>query len=260
MQNIQLQATLNFGLENQVWALSSEEGLPILQSNQLSVGFLFSKSGWNIDIDAYYKDINGLTSLTRGFESTTSNFSEGNSITKGVDVLAKKKIGNYSTWLGYTHSSTNFTFDALNQGKSFRGNNDIAHSLSWSHFYQWKKLQFSLGWKYRTGIPYTEALGTSIVDGVELINFAAINGETLPDYHRMDFSVVYDFELAKKENPIRAKLGLSLLNVYNRQNLLSRNSDLYIVIDENGQENTELREISRFSLATTPNLVFRLNF
>jgi hypothetical protein len=253
-------ATIDFGLENQVWALSSEEGLPILQSNQLSAGFLFSKSGWNIDVEAYYKDIKGLTSLTKGFESTASNFSEGNSLTKGIDILAKKKIGNYSTWIGYTHSSTNFTFDDLNQGRSFRGNNDIAHSLSWSHFYQWKKLQFSLGWKYRTGIPYTQALGTSVEDGVEFIDFDAINGETLPDYHRMDFSLVYDFKLSKGQSAIDAKLGLSLLNVYGRQNLLNRNSDLFLVTDDNGQENIELREISRFSLGTTPNFVFRLNF
>jgi len=252
--------TLDFGLENQVWALSSEEGLPILKSNQLAFGFLFSKSGWNIDVDTYYKDIKGLTSLTKGFESTTSNLSEGNSITKGIDVLTKKKIGNYSTWLGYTYSSTNFTFDELNQGNSFRGNNDVTHSLSWSHFYQWKKLQFSLGWKYRTGIPYTEALGTTMLDGAEVINFAAINGKTLPDYHRMDFAIVYDFDFAKKEKQVRGKLGFSLLNVYGRQNLLSRNSNLYVVIDQNGQESVELREISRFSLATTPNLVFRLNF
>jgi outer membrane cobalamin receptor len=253
--------TQDFGLENQVWALSGSEGFPILKSDQLSAGFLFTKNGWNLDLDAYYKNINGLTSFTRGFESANDNFSEGSSTTKGIDILLKKKINNYSTWVGYTYSLTDFIFDDLNNGNAFRGNNDINHSLTWSHAYQWNDFQFSLGWKFRSGIPFTKALGTQLdADGFTVISYGTINAETLPAYHRMDISALYDFKISKKENTPQAKIGFSLLNLYGRDNLLSKSFGLFSSVDENDNPTIELGQIDKFSLGLTPNVVFRLNF
>ncbi len=252
--------TQNFGLENQVWALTDADIIPLLQSTQFSGGFLWNKNEWNFDVDIYHKNITGLTSLTRGFESSDNNFTEGQSTTSGIDFLLKKKVGAYSTWLGYTFSQTEFEFKELNNGNPFLGNNDITHSLTWSHFYKWNNLQFSLGWKYRSGIPFTGTLGT-IGSGQDIeIDYDNINAETLPDYHRLDFSLLYDFKLSKKEKGVSAKLGFSLLNIYGRQNLLSKSYDLFNVIDEQENETIELQEITKYSLGTTPNIVFRLNF
>lgn len=253
--------TQEFGLENQVWALSQGEGFPILRSNQLSAGFLFIQNGWKLDVDTYFKNIDGLTSLTRGFESTTDNFSEGSSNTKGVDILLKKKINNYSTWVGYTYSVTNFTFDDLNNGNSFRGNNDINHSLTWSHAYQWNRFQLSLGWKLRSGTPYTQAIGTQIdAEGDTFIAYDEINTKTLPVYHRMDISALYEFNISNKKNAPNAKIGFSLLNLYGRENQLSKIFGLFLVSDENDNQNIELGQLDKSSLGITPNLVFRLNF
>jgi len=189
---------------------------------------------------------------------STNTFSKGNSLTNGIDVLLKKKMRNYSTWLGYTHSRTNFTFDNLNNGNSFRGNNDIANSITWSHFYTFNKLQFSLGWKYRTGIPFTAALGIS--DEEDLITYGALNGERLKDYHRLDFSVIYDFNLSKRTNSIKARAGFSLLNLYKQRNTLSKSYIITETIDAENNVTQELTEINRFSLGRTPNIFFRLNF
>jgi hypothetical protein len=253
-------STQDFDIENQVWALSSEEGSPILKSDQFSVGFLFSKNGWNLDVDAYYKNIIGLTSITRGFVSAEDNLSDGTSTTTGVDILLKKKINNYSTFIGYTYSVTDFLFDDLNQGEVFRGNNDIRHSLTWSHAYTWNNFQFSLGWKYRSGIPFTQASG--FVNGPDgaFIEYEAINAETLPAYHRADFSALYQFPLSKKNPALKGKLGFSLLNLYGRENQLSRTFGLFYYDDENNNSVLEVGEINRFSLQTTPNFVLRLNF
>lgn len=253
-------ATLDFGLENQIWALSSEDGQPLLRSDQLTAGFLFNKGNWNIDVDAYYKNIDGLTSFTRGFESANNNFSEGRSITRGIDILLKKKIDRYSTWLGYTYSKTDFIFEDLNEGQSFRGNNDIAHALNWSHSYKWENLQFSLGWKYRTGTPFTMPTGTTTDNGNVSIAYDGVNTATLPSYHRLDFSALYSFDLARAENPFKAKIGISVLNLYDRKNILSRDFVLASDLDNNGVERVELREINRFSLGITPNIVFRVRF
>ncbi|PKV48245.1 outer membrane receptor protein involved in Fe transport [Aquimarina sp. MAR_2010_214] len=253
-------ATLNFGLENQLWVAAQEDDIPLLRSKQYTLGTLFHKKTWNIEIDTYYKRIKGLTSLTKGFESTFENFSKGKSISKGVDFLIKKKVGKYSTWLSYSISDTEFVFNAINQGKGFKGNNNIGHSFSWSHALQWKKFQFSLGWKYRTGIPYTRASRYVTRNGTPKIIYAPINSKSLPDYHRLDFSVVYDFNWSSKNDNIKSRLGFSLLNLYGRKNILDRSYPLYRIPDSENNISYELREVDKLSLGITPNVTFRLSF
>ncbi len=254
--------TQDLGLENQVWALAKEDGIPLLKSDQLSVGFLYSPhNGWHLDVDAYYKNIDGFTTYTRGFESFQEDLSEGNSLIKGIDVLLKKKFGNYTSWLGYTYSTTSFLFDEINQGERFSGNNDIRNSLTWSHFYKWKNFQFSLGWKYRNGIPFSQAQDFSSTEDGFIINYGPPNAKSLPDYHRLDFSVLYDFKLSKRKGGTSAKMGFSLLNLYGRRNVINRNYGLVQELDQNGNvTNTALRQIDKFSLGITPNLFFRIKF
>ncbi len=253
-------ATADFGLENQVWALTAETDSPLLISDQYSLGFLVIKKGWHLDLDAYYKRIDGLNSFTRGFESTEDFFSEGKSTTKGIDILMKKKLDDYSTWLGYTYSITDFSFAELNQGKTFRGNNDITHSLTWAHSYKWKNFQFSLGWKYRTGIPYSKPSGTKTEDESTFIEYTTVNNFRLPEYHRLDFSALYELNLSKTDDSLTGTFGFSILNLYGRENLLSKNYALFGVTDVNDEQTLELGEVNRFSLRTTPNVMVRISF
>ena len=255
-------ATLDFGLENQVWALAHKTGIPLLRSDQLTLGFIYNKNGWKLDTDFYYKNIDGFTSLTRGFESTEEKESlfEGTSEIKGIDILLKKKINNYVSWIGYTYASNKYTFDDINQGNEFRGNNDITHSLTWSHSLSLNKFQFSLGWKYRTGIPYTKAVGVTTTNNEYFINYATINAETLPDYHRLDFSLLYDFEFSKKRSAVKGKIGFSILNIYNKKKLLAKGYSILENIDINNNTIATPKEVTKYSLGMTPNLFFRVRF
>ncbi len=104
--------TEDFGLENQIWALSDGELIPLLKSDQFTAGFVFSDNGWTIDVEGYHKNINGLTSFTLGFDSDNElSFSKGKSKILGLDLLLKKKINNYRTWLSYSLVNNRFTFD-----------------------------------------------------------------------------------------------------------------------------------------------------
>ncbi|PKV53173.1 outer membrane receptor protein involved in Fe transport [Aquimarina sp. MAR_2010_214] len=256
--------TRNFGLESQVWVLTEEYSSPILTSDQYSLGFLFTKNGWLLDIDAYHRQVDGLTSIARGFESVDAenlNFiPRGESTTKGIDVLLKKKINKYSTWLSYTHSTTDFLFPKLNQGIAFKGNNDITHSLNWAHSYKWNNFQFSLGWKYRTGIPYSKPTGIETLNEITLIKYTTHNDYRLPDYHRLDFSALYEFKLSKKNDSPRWKLGLSILNLYGRKNILRKTYSSVNTTNSNGEQISTINEINNVSLKTTPNFMLRFSF
>jgi hypothetical protein len=249
-------STKTFGLENQVWVISDGKNIPILKSTQFTSGFVFNATGWDIDLEAYYKKVNGLTSFTLGFENVDEFFSVGKSDIIGFEMSIKKKIHNYRTWLSYSFVNNDFIFDSINDGEPFPANSDITHQLIWSHTYEWNHFDISLGWNIRTGIPYTKASGIMDTPNESVIVYESINGDRLPNYHRLDFSATYKFNFSKNEK-WKGKLGFSILNVYDQKNILSRT---YEKRQNNLFDEEVLTEINKLSLGITPNFVFRVDF
>ncbi|MEO1031328.1 MAG: TonB-dependent receptor [Bacteroidota bacterium] len=240
-------------LENQVWTLSGIDDIPLLSSTQFSGGVILNIDDFIVDIDAYTKQIKGLTSFTNGFTNATQDFSEGESDIFGIDVLVKKSFDRLNLWAGYTFNDINYTFNEI-QSTSFRGNNDITNNFRLSASYDLKKWQFSLGWNYRTGSPFTpvESFDTDNDD----INFGPINSQRLPDYHRLDASLVHKFELSKNDK-VTGIFSISLQNIYARQVPLS----VFYRADTNPSTATEeLNRIEQLSLGFTPNATLRVNF
>ncbi|MBD0831234.1 TonB-dependent receptor plug domain-containing protein [Aestuariibaculum sediminum] len=248
--------TQEFGLENQIWVISDTEETPVLNSLQITSGVVFNKNNWYLDIEGYYKKINGLTSFTLGFDNIDDFFSKGKSKIFGLDVLLKKKINSYNTLFSYSFMDNDFTFNSLNDGDPFSGNSDITHHVIWSHSYDWKNFKMSLGWNFRTGIPYTRANGLIETNEGPEIDFEATNGARLPNYHKLDFSVIYGFNFTKNST-WRGKVGLSFLNIYNQKNVLSRK---YEIRQSAEDDSFVLREINKNALGFTPNLLLHVNF
>lgn len=247
----------DFNLGNQTWVLADGESIPVLESFQLTSGLGFNNNGWTIDVDGYLKKIKGLSSLTRGFDNANNlSFLLGKSDVLGLDVLIKKKINTYRTWLSYSLINNKFAFDGVNEGNKFPGNFDITHQVSWSHSYVWNNFNFSLGWNLRTGTPYTKALGFDKDTGV--INYSKINGYRLPSYSRLDFSTTYKFNFSERKK-WKGSIGLSVLNLTNKNNLLGKSYRVTSVFNGENIENA-LQERNRFSLGITPNFVFRVEF
>lgn len=250
----------DFNLDNQIWLLADDEFSSMLDSDQFSAGFIFNKNAWNIDVDAYYRTTNGLSSFT-GNESFNPNFEffTGESEVFGLDVLIKKQIQDYRTWVSYSWSKNEFSFPDLNNGNTFLGNFDITHNLSWIHSYQLNNFEFSLGWNYRTGIAFTPANGIIETDTAVFIDFGDINSKRLDDYHRLDFSASYKFNFSKKEK-WKGKIGFSLLNLYNRKNSLGRLYAIGSDFSDVDDVRFFLQQSDNISLGLTPNVSFRVNF
>ncbi len=236
-------------LENNLWIHANDE-VPVVESAQFSGGLLFSQNEWNIEIDGYYKNIKGLTSATNGFNTLTTDLSTGESVIFGVDVLLKKKFKNFRTWLGYTFNDIQYTFPEIQEG-SFSGNNDITHNFRISNTLELNDWEFSLGWLWRSGAPFTDA---DLVN--EDIEFGAANAKRLPQYHRLDLSATYNFNFGQNGN-WRGQLGASVRNLYNRQVPISIS---YRADDNPNTGEVELDILRQESLGFTPNLVFRMYF
>ncbi len=233
-------------LENNLWVYTNNR-IPILESTQFSGGLLFSKNKWNFEIDGYYKNINGLTSITNGFNVINSDLSIGKSMIYGVDILLKKKFNYFRTWLGYTFNDVEYTFSEI-QETSFPGNNDITHNFRISNSYTFKNWELSIGWLWRSGAPFTDA---EIVD--EEILYKSTNAERLPTYHRLDISTIYRFNI----KGWRGSLGASIQNIYNRKIPLSVS---YRLDDNSNNGEIELNKLQQRSMGITPNAFFRISF
>ena len=91
-----------------------------------------------------------------------------------------------------------------------------------------------------------------------MIAYGEINSGRLGKYHRLDFSSSYNFNFKKNSN-WKGEIAISVLNIYNRKNELSRTFE----IGESENQDTdeiEIREVNLTSLGITPNLMLRVKF
>ena len=181
----------------------------------------------------------------------------------GLDVLFKNKWGPYSLWTAYSFAEVENQFGGINGGAFFPATQDIRHRLVLSQTFSLPKWEFSANFNISTGKPYTEPAGiiqTPIDDPdpedpefTYQVDFSQIHNERLDIYHRLDISANYKIRSEK----MRGKAGISIINAYNRDNVITIENTLIDVEEEN---EWELFEIERLSLGFTPNLFFQLEF
>ncbi len=238
----------DLSLENNVWQLANGDDIPIKNSLQTSLGGIYTVSGFSLDVDAYYKRLNNVSALALGFLNPDNvGFNIGEQSIFGVDVFMKKRIHAFNAWVSYSFNNARNRFENINNEKSFRSNSNVTHAVSTSLSYSVSDFNFSMGWRWQTGRPYTVA-----DSNIETLTFnTGINTGNLPNYHRLDLSGTYNFNFSNS-GKLKGKVGFSIRNLYNRRALIS------IEYRGNNNINDSIEVIDRFSLGITPNLMFRL--
>ena len=169
--------------------------------------------------------------------------------------MVKKELNNFSTLVSYALTDSTFQFNDLNSGADFQGNFDIRQYLTIVQTFKLNDLEFSAGWRFKTPRPYTPALGLigDNADNIQ-INYGDINSARLDNYNRFDVSSSYKFKVSKT---LEGTIGVSLLNVFNKSNNISRYHRIILDIDS---ASFKLRELNKFSIARTLNMSFQLKF
>ncbi len=252
VSKIQESIISDLSLEKEIWTLADGDRAPLITSYQYSLGGTFKKNSWMIDFDSYYREISDITTLTSGFMLPIDNGAQlGSSEIYGFDFFLKKEFGNYNSWISYAYTNAQNTFDKLNDGQPFRANANIEHALRWSHFYKIKNFKFTLGWLWHSGKTFTELTNVDTSGPFVNLEYDELNGASLPVYHRLDFSMLYNFHIGGRED-VSYRIGASILNLYNKKNLINR---------EFGTTNTLNNRFIQnefTSLGITPNLSFRV--
>jgi len=241
--------TNNLGLNNQFWVTannaidSNDHTIPVIEANQWMGGFIYQKGNWTLDVEGYVKELVGITTLSSSFfELNDNTFSSGNSRTRGIDFLLKKRIKRYRSWISYSISKTKYEFPQISLDPII-ASHDQTHVFKWVHLYKINSWEFSFGIEYRSGLPATQA---NIVD--DEIRYDRPNGIRLKRYFRLDGSIIYNFGSPDNVNGF---IGFSLQNIQDRTNILGRK---YILDDNDGMDTPRLLEINEKGLKFTPNI------
>lgn len=250
------------GIENRRWVLANNKNeievvnnkniypVPITKSKQASVGIHYNKNKLLISAEGYIKKADGITTRSQGFQNQYQFVNSiGSYKIKGIDVLLNKQFSDIvSTWVSYSYSTNNYTFENLNNGNPFPNNTDIRHALTFATTYTYKDLKVALGLNWHSGTPNTEPALNGNPDNAR-ITYASPNSSNLDDYLRTDCSATYAFNFSDN---VKATIGASVWNVLNKKNIINT---YYTLDDRNG-----INKVENESLGITPNVSFRVHF
>jgi hypothetical protein len=235
------------GIEKRRWALSNNNSIPIIESQQLSIGTLYNRNSFLFSIEGYLKKITGIISPSQGFQNQYQYaYAIGDYNSKGIEVLINKRFIHSNIWTNYTLAENDYYFQELTPS-SFPNNLDIRHSLSLGGNYEFKKFEISSGFNYHTGRPYTRPAQENQNERGEII-YEEPNSSRLEDYIRLDISAKYNFNIKK----VNGEFGVSFWNILNRDNTINT---YYVRNDSN-----EIEEVIQYALKFTPNMNLRFNF
>ncbi len=219
------------GIKRAFWVVSDNKMMLPVESNHLMLGLKFKKKNFVIDVETYYKETLNLVEYEGPFLSKenfelngfTGTYHQGIGKIIGADLLIMNKIGNYTGWLSYTVGKSINKYEGINSGLFFPADNDQRHELKLVNMLKFGNWNFSLTWTYGSGRPYTEPEGQyyiKLINGdKKLVSVPATkNSSRLPAFHSLDMAINYDFRVGQGFG----KVGLSVLNLYGRQNIKDR--------------------------------------
>lgn len=236
-QNIHLLTTSGVGMPIDLWVPSTEEVAP-QRSKQWALGLSKTlNKEYELSIESYYKELGNLISYKEGatYFSSSNDWQEkietkGKGISFGVELLARKKYGKTTGWLGYTWAKSTRQFSNINFGKTYPYRYDRRHDFSVVANHKLRdNIDISATWVFGTGTAITLATSkyniintptSGFTETEWTSNFSEVryyggkNAFRMRNFHKLDIGIRFHKEL---EHGTRT-WNLSIYNVYNRQN------------------------------------------
>lgn len=242
------------------WLLANEELNPVSSAYHYILGVQYETDNFLFDVEAYYKDMSGLSEYTLRFSNDFRTrtvemdelFYNGTGIAKGIEFLAQKKYGKYTGWASYTLSQVMHDFPELSNNP-FPALHDQTHEFKSVNSLRLGRWTMSGTWVFASGKPYTTPVGwyeVELLDGTtkSFLSVGEKNAYRLPNYHRLDLSVIYNIKVDKYRD---TEVGLSIFNVYNHSNVWYKTFE--IVDDQVVTTNVN-------TIGITPNLFINFKF
>lgn len=240
------------------WVGSSYTVEPTI-CDQYSLGFFknFADNRFEVTVEAYYKNMLNEVDFKTGADIFTaidleSQLLTGKGRAYGIEFLIKKKVGDFTGWIGYTLSRSERKIDQISNNNWYPTRQDRTHDVSVVLMYQISpKWEVSAAWCYNTGNAITMPSGKYVVDGNLVFQYQERNGYRMPDYHRLDIGATYT---PVKRKRFESSLTFSLYNAYGRRNAYM----IYFEEDPYNVEGVHAIELSLFRWV--PSITYNFKF
>lgn len=229
-------------------------------ADQVSLGYFhtFQNLKYEFSTELYYKDMHNQIDFRNGADLQANQFLEGELLygkgrSYGVEWLLKKNKGRLTGWLAYTLAKSERQFDQINEGRWFNARQDRTHDISVVAMYDLSK-RWTAGatWVFNTGQAVTYPSGKYTIDNQTMFYYGDRNADRMPNYHRLDLSMVYEPRPAKKR--FQSSWAFGIYNVYNRRNA-------YIIDFRESESNPNVTEAYKIALfGAIPSVTWNFKF
>jgi hypothetical protein len=202
----------------------------------------------NVNIEGYYKYFGQLTNLNRNKIYDEDKNPDQPSLLKedfilekgdayGIDMTLKYDQRRFYFWVVYSYAFVNRYYEDVDSVlQHYYPHFDRRHNINVVGTYRFGSQltwEVSARWNFGSGFPFTQTQGYyekikfdngiysdyTSTNGELGIVYADLNEGRLPAYHRLDFNIKKRFYLTEYS---KIDIDLSLVNVYNRQNVFYR--------------------------------------
>ena len=272
-QYLHLLSNSTSGTPMDVWMPSSNNIKPEI-ADQVAVGYFrnLKKNTYEFSAEAYYKKIQNSVDYRVGAQLILNDAAEGQLIygdgrAYGLELMFKKRKGNFTGWISYTIARSEKTFEELNHGSWYPATQDRTHDISLVAMYQiTERLNISSSWVYYTGNAVTFPSGKYTMAGEVRNLYTERNGYRMPEYHRLDFgitleskkfNIITNIETGQKEKVKKKFLSswnFSVYNMYARENAYMINFEQ----DPDDPDKTQAVQLSLFKII--PSITYNFKF
>ena len=214
-----------FGRELDYLVLSEPaQNFPVLKSNKYMIGAGYSTTFLSVDVEWYYKQVDGLARVaplrpdpSDNYPSSQDDFYQlftGDGQTTGVDVTVLYKKKRIEASLLYTLSKLEERYERLFNGDYFSPEEDRRHQIKASGIYTLGKFRMSSLVTFKSEAPYVSLVRLDGRGGIGMVDYNSVQ-RYLPAYFSLDLGLEYSFTLFKQP----AMVGFSLINATNHENI-----------------------------------------
>jgi hypothetical protein len=255
----------------EVW-LPSGPNIKPQTADILTAGFFrkFIDPAFEFSVEAFYKWMHNQIDYTDHAQMLLNPLAEselrfGSAESAGMEILLKKEYGRLTGWFGYTFSRIIRDISEINNDKPYPATWDRPHDLSLFAAYDiTKRINISANWIYMTGSGFSSPVSFYYYNGHSVPLYKDKNNDRLPDYHRLDLSVIFD--LNKNDERFDHNLVFSVWNLYNRKNPIAINfnktktSESEIVVPSNYNTAPQLYPTQLYLFGIVPSVTYNFKF
>ncbi len=220
-----LSASTSSGVSNDVWVPATQQ-VPLETAWQIAASYTrkFTDSEWSIQLEAFYKRMNGLIdfkggqniySLDANWQSLIEKNGKGRAY--GSELFIKKEGVKHTGWLSYTLAWSERQFENINNGNWYPQHYDRRHNFNIVYANKLsEKWTLNANFVFQTG--YAISVPDIIyydVSGSLREFYSSKNNARAPNYQRLDVSFTKAYKNKKKHD---CKWIFTLYNVYGYSN------------------------------------------